>query len=167
MKASGLNRCDVRSGCVLADLPSGCTLEIFVSDYKSLCQMFTLDIGLKTRAKKKKIQTQHQFNRTTSKSEIYFLCFVFIITQSNYRTTQIKCKTNVLQFIRTLCLAVRGAIVRRKGVISAFLNLDFSLQAIRKAFSDLSRVRDQLFSTPAPCLVRVCVAYLLLVGFIS
>lgn len=57
MKASGLNRCDVKSGCVLADLPPGCTLEIFVSDYKSLCQMFTLDIGLKTCAKKKNIDT--------------------------------------------------------------------------------------------------------------
>lgn len=62
MKASGLNRCDVKSGCVLADFPPGCTLEIFVSDYKSLCQMFTLDIGLKTRSKKKKYR--HSINLT-------------------------------------------------------------------------------------------------------
>lgn len=55
IKASGLNRCSVKSGCLLADLPPGCTLEIFVSDYKSLCQMFTLDIGLKNACQEKKI----------------------------------------------------------------------------------------------------------------
>lgn len=53
IKGPELNQCNKRYGYVLANLSSGCALEIFVSDYKSLCQMLTLGIGLKRHAKKK------------------------------------------------------------------------------------------------------------------
>lgn len=78
-----------------------------------------------------------------------FISFVLLSLLHRILTEvhKLNAKQNVLQFIKTLYLAVRGAIVEKDGTVSAFVNLDFSLQVSRKAFSDLSSVRDQLSST--------------------